>query len=278
MQVFNPSNPYAFTGYPIEQEDHGFLQAYGAPQYFAWRNTLDNYSIPIADEIDPREWEDVLNQRQQGACQGFAAAASGAFATYLDTGQEVHLSSGFAYYASQEFDGIRGDSGSTLSGGTKALARGIPLESSFPYRPSYNDGIASYRSQKSQLLSDTAKLYKCTGAIPLRNAGEVADFIFTKSGFVQIGIRWTVPNAWELKSYRGGRGGGHSIVLGGGLKVSSWESGRGILAKNSWDLSWGRNGWGLWSLPAIQSMIESGGTFIGRSTTTNPLQRYVPNL
>lgn len=268
-----------FTGYRYDLENAAEISYFGNPSYEIWKSDFPT-NIEWPEEIDPRSWFDIHNQGRQGSCQGQALADSVEYAVYLDTGTEIQISRSFAYLGTQEFDGLLGrDSGSTLAGGTKAAARGLPLESVVPYTDNYREALSRYRSQKDSILSNPESLYKLDGAIPLRSEEDCYNFLRSRSGIIQIGIAWTVPNAWEIKSYRGGGGGGHSVNLAGILKVASW-GGRGYLLKNSWGEGWGRNGWALVHPNAISSMLKTRFTvFVGRSKSIIPKPKiHTPDL
>lgn len=236
----------------------------------AWRDSFPT-DYPWPDEVDPRPWWEVHDQGNQGSCQGQSCSDDVDYCYYLEHGLTINTSRSFAYLASQEFDGLLGsDNGSTLSGGTKALRRGLPLETDFPYTDNYRSALSSYRSEKSSILADTTKLYTLDGALPLETEEDCYKFLRSRSGIIQIGITWTLPNAWEITSYRSGGGGGHAVNFCGLLRMDAW-GGYGYLLRNSWGERWGRNGYGLVHPRAIKSMLSTRYTvFIGRSTTSTP--------
>lgn len=260
-----------FTGYAIEHERHAEIISYGLPIYHEFRKSFDSYPWEPPPEIDPREWYDIHNQGSVGSCQGQSLADSGEWLHVIAKGTEIQLSRGFAYLASQEFDGIRGDLGSTLSGGTRAAARGLPLEASFDYTADYSDLSRRYRSQRDQLLA--GDIYRFPGAAPLSSAEDCYRWLSGWLGTIQIGIAWGLPDAWEITRYTPGRG-GHAVVIPGYLKVSGWPMGIGFLLKNSWGTSWGRNGWALVHPNAIDDMIRSrSNVFVARSDMMAPRPR-----
>lgn len=205
-------------------------------------------------------------------CQGQSLADSGEWLYVIAEGKEIQLSRGFAYLASQEYDGIRGDSGSTLSGGTKAAARGLPLESSFEYTDNYNALLSRYRSQRDSLLA--GDVYQFPGAAPLASAEDCYRWLSGWLGTIQIGIAWGLPDAWEITSYSPGRG-GHAVVIAGYVHMPGWgDIEKGFLLKNSWSTRWGRNGWALVHPRAIDQMISyRQNVFVARSDMRAPRPR-----
>lgn len=221
-------------------------------------------SAPAGDppaELDPRAWFDLHNQGSVGSCQGQSLADAVEFAHLMQTGEEVQISRAFAYLRSQEHDGLLGrDAGSTLSGGTTAAREGIPPERAFPYVASYRSILSTYRSARDSL----PKTYRCKQAARINSYDEVLEFLQRGLGCVHIGIRWSLPNQWEITRYPGARGGGHAVNLVGYLRVDSWPS-PGILLKNSWGSGWGRNGYALLHPTAVDQMAKAQwNVFVGR--------------
>ena len=274
--VVNVGDVPHFTGYRQDLENHAEIIQRGMPAYAQWKKSFDEYDWEPPKELDPREWFDVHNQGSVGSCQGQSLADGAEFSHIIAYGKEIQISRGFAYLSTQEFDNLLGrDSGSTLSGGSKAAKRGLPYEEKFPYVANYNQLLRSYRQQKSSLLSDDANLFKLKSAIPIQGSEDAYRFLSSWSGAIHIGITWTLRNQWEHTSYstRGG-GGGHAVLIPGYLHVSSWPMGIGFLLKNSWSQNWGRNGWALIHPRAFDSMMRAQwGVGIGRSDMSAPRPR-----
>jgi hypothetical protein len=260
------------SGYRIDLENRGLIKKQGRAAYKAWRRNLKDYDWEPPKQIDPREWLDTDNQGNIGSCQGNSLANAGEQCAVISDGKEIQLSRAFAYLASQEYDGINGDSGSTLSGGTKAAQRGLPLESRFPYDSSYSAMSSRYRREKSDILA--GPLYRLHGALPLESYEDCLAFLSSWSGVIQIGIMWTLPNAWEITSYRGGGGGGHAVNFAGYLPVQKWGDQPGLLLHNSWGEGWGRDGWAIVKPSAVTQMLRAQwSVFVGRSDMKVPIPR-----
>jgi hypothetical protein len=266
------SNP-DFTGYRYDLENQSAIWADGIATYSAWREAVLAHPVPVSKNMDPRSWFEALSQGQIGACQGWALADAINFAHYLATGEDIRVSPGWCYLRSQEADGLLGrDFGSTLNGGTKVAIEGVPLESEFPYVGNYGTLHSSYRSKRQSILSDPAKLFGLDGRVPLAMEEDCKKFLDTRSGVIQIGIPWSLPNQWEITSARVGNGGGHSVDLVGFLEVTAWNPfNYGYLLKNSWGTSWGRDGYALLHPNVVKSLLSSrNATFIGRSKARVP--------
>ena len=267
-------------GYRFDLENRAAILNRGLRHYAAWRKKVEDYDHLRPKEIDSRGWFDVHNQGNIGSCQGNALADAIELAYMLKYGPEIQLSRFFAYRESQIQDGINGDQGSTLDGGTKAVEQvGLCLESSFPYPNSYSSGLSFYNANRSRLREE-AKNYKANGAIPLGSWDDMVEFLATRSGIVQIGIMWgrSMDAGWEIKSYSPG-GGGHSVNFVGYLEVSGWPDGIGLLLKNSWGTNWGRGGYCLCHKNAVDAMVRSSwNVFIGRSQAESPEPNIDPDI
>lgn len=259
-------------GYRHDLENHAGIIQYGCPQYAAFREAFKEYSWEPPEEIDPRDWFDIEDQQQSNSCVGNSGADSGEFCNLLADGSEIQLSRYFSYLAAQEAGGMLGrDSGAYLEAMTKAAGRGIPLESRFEWSTAYNSQLRKYNSEKQAILA--GDVWKYPGATPLPTAEDAYRWLSGWCGSIQIGIGWSLGNQWEVTSYRAG-GGGHALLICGYLKVAKWPMGIGFLLKNSWNTTWGRDGWALISPTAYDQMFRSrGNVAIGRSDMVSPRPR-----
>ena len=100
--------------------------------------------------IDPRQWHRAERQKRND-CQGFSASSVGEAAYTGSTGRVIQFSPHFCYRTAQEIDGIRGDNGSTISGGYEAAHKyGMCPLDACPYPANYSSAItAEMRSKAS---------------------------------------------------------------------------------------------------------------------------------
>jgi len=266
------------TGYRIDLEPRReLLQNLKVPTELWEYMCRTGPSWEEPDEIDPRGWFDIHNQGRIGSCQGFSATDAAEYCLMISHGIEMQLSAGWTYLASQEQDGLLGrDSGSTLSGGSTALRKGIPDDASFPYSSSYSSLLSAYRSRKQEVLS-SGNLYQVQGAVRIQDSQACRRFLAGWTGCVQIGIIWSInlSNGWEIQSYSASGGGGHAVLICGYVKHPTWPEGYGFLLKNSHSLSWGNKGWALVKPSAFDGMMRSRGAVgIGRSDMLAPKPRH----
>jgi len=195
----------------------------------------------LADRMGTSNWLRTEDQSQIGSCQGQMLATVAEMSIQAATRVALQLSAMWAYLQSQKIDGIRGDNGSTLSGGSEAgQTVGLCLESLFPYPGRYSTAIpagcvadaATRKLRMSQNLPDYEAVMKW-----LRHG----------VGGVGIGIDWNSycepDNQGCITTYRSGGGGGHAIALVDWNKQFLDQYKRPFIElKNSWSRRWGVNG------------------------------------
>lgn len=196
----------------------------------------------LPESMGVSKWMLIENQLQQGACGAHAATSDAELAFYRGTnGQIVQLNRQYQYRNAQSKDGIRGDSGSTISGNGDAAIEGIPREELWPYTGRYTSipggelGI--------QLRAD-AKNYRIRAWKDLKNYGEVLQWLVHGVGGVDIGILWSLNPGRDgrVEHYRM-YGGGHSVALLDWNKQFKDSKGRPYITLfNSWGRNWGDNG------------------------------------
>lgn len=208
-------------GYAIESENRPELEKEGVDVAFMLARAEAN-KPEFNPVVHPMTLLDPLNQGSQGACQGHSLAMVFTICYFLSTGRILHFSRAAAYYLSQRKDGIRGDRGSTLSGGQwVATKNGLCLEKDWKYPSSYDP--TEPRGLKYE--------YKLVASKPTRDPGEVRAWLDLGLP-VQDGIMWDSSVSRTIcTNYRGSGGGGHSTTL--------WTK--------SEDANYRRiNSWGMW--------------------------------
>lgn len=258
------------TGYRLDLErriellatarsvDHTLLQAMTAPP-----------------EIDPRPWHRIEMQGSMGSCQGHALSSVCELAYHMATGTVTQFSPLFAYYASQQIDGLLGrDVGSTLAGGLECARRfGLcPLEV-MPY-----PNPVRYTGRILAAAWPAAEPFKIRSHAVCRSYADVYEYLATGQGGVEIGIAWSSalePVGGVIERYRPGRG-GHAVALLGYSRRQDSQQRNYLWLANSWDTSWGNSGWAEVAPRAIEEMLAHPQTvMIGLSDLTTPTPRLV---
>lgn len=200
---------------------------------------IDYASLP--ERMGTSDWLITEDQGQIGSCQGNMLATVAEMAIHAATGMTIQLSRMWAYLQSQLVDNIRGDHGSTLSGGEEAAKTvGLCLESLFPYPQSYT------RTIPAGCAADAATR-KLRNAQALPDYEAVMKWLRHGVGGVGIGIDWNSycePDSDGcFTRYRSGGGGGHSVALvDWNGKYRDSKKRPFIELKNSWSNRWGVNG------------------------------------
>lgn len=210
-------------------------------------DVLDRLTIPgdvlsklcgvadIPDTLDLREKIPVRNQQSEGACNGFGKRAVDYLNHLLATGGEPQEFSGDGnYYVIQAIDGIRGDNGSTVSGGvTMAHQVGALRIEDFPETGNYDPG------RLPRNYKDLAAPFKCakTAIIQSDHVNRVKQWLGLGYGGVWWGKAWGFrfdgrgnATAWSAS------GGGHATAILG-------YDARGFHCLNSWGKAWQGTGW-----------------------------------
>jgi len=237
-------------GWLREKEDFGFLDSLpGESSVLAMRGTYNEI------KIDPRKVMKIENQGSVGSCQGHALSSVCELCYYIATGDiSLQLSRAAAYYETQRIDGIRGDSGSTISGGIKlATSKGIPREELWKYSGRYDN---TRPSNFAEIEQDAAK-YKIGQSYKMTSYDGVRTFLGSGQGGISIGISWGGEvDRPIVNSFSGTGGGGHAIALLG-LSERTDSSGRPFVwMLNSWGANWGNAGWAEWAPNAVEQMLR----------------------
>lgn len=268
FQFLADPDGFPVGGWRSDLEDRKFLDSLGSfdaawmkrrrerlgiptPREIDPRNVL---SLHRGDEYDPRDWLRVENQGPVGACQGFSLTSSVELAYNFEASSVVQLSPQYAYIMSQRKDGIRGDRGSTCTGGIRvAKEDGLPPEDVCPYPGRYSTEIP-------EAAHAAAKPYRINTSVRLRSYNDVFEFLASCIGGVHIGIPWGVPNSAVVESYRAA-GGGHSVTLAGYSKRKDRDNRNYIWLINSWGRNWGNNGYAEIAPSVIEQMLRAGEMF-----------------
>lgn len=247
-------------GWRIDLEDFDRLNALPdeAP-VLAMRGSYEEVTL------DPRKVLRVENQGSVGACQGHSLSSICEWCYIIESGDtSLQLSRAYGYYQTQVIDGIKGDRGSTISGGVKLATQfGICREELWQYTGKYDP---TPPRPLAELRADAAK-YKIGSERRMTSYDGVRTFLGSGQGGVHLGITWnsSVDRAL-VNNFSGAQGGGHSIGLYC-LSDRKDSSGRPYAwMMNSWGTKWGTSGWAEWSPAAIDQMLKSRNTvFVGLS-------------
>ncbi len=239
--------PQGQLGYRIDLENVDYLEAVGQPSMellAKYRDSFPQFNI----DANPADLVRIRNQQSLGSCQGHAAAMVMSICVFLATGRWIEFSPAAAYYLSQRRDNIRGDNGSTLSGGNWVLTQhGLCLESDWPYVNRYDP------TQPPGIQFP----YKLAASKPLRTIDEWV--AWNEAGLpIQGGLAWNdYCNRELVNDWRPG-GGGHSTTWW--LRRSNGNRPN----INSWGQNWNRDGIHEWTLDAIEKALRHQWTvFIG---------------
>jgi C1A family cysteine protease len=241
----------------------------------------------MPERVDPRQsdlyksgWLKVENQGAIGSCQGASLTNCMEFCYGISTGKFLELSKMHAYLKSQRFDGIVGDRGSTLSGGTKAARAGVCREAIAPYPRAYPGA-----SWVTPAMEEDGKNYILRSHTNINNSLEAKEFIASGKGLVQAGTMWgnemTPDSRGVIKSFSGRSGGGHAWVLLGYVPDedvgSSHRDGYYFVLRNTWG-NWGDKGDAYVPPSVLDQMIRHNfSVFIGRSDMETPDVRNIPH-
>jgi Papain family cysteine protease len=267
-----------FTGYNPADENREELARTQTDAVLLMMGEIPDRMDPRSSKLANQGFLQTESQGQIGACQGNSLSDCGEFAHAFATGEVVQISRMYAYIASQMESNIRGDSGSTLEGGSKAFQKGFPLESVAPYTSSYPGWGYITQSMKEKAV------YKLKSHTEMKSAEHVKQFIGSGVGIVQIGISWgnemTPDSQGCIRSFSGRGGGGHAIVFAGYVPDSDVgaksSAGWWLLLKNSWGKSWGKSGYAYIDPRACDSMLTHQWTSMyGRSDMDSPRPRPI---
>lgn len=240
-------------GWLVDAEDREQL---AASSFDGWHGQVEGlFSAP--EEIDPRPWHKVENQGQQGACQGHALTSCAEMCFNIATGQVQQFSRQAAYIWTQNKDGIRGDRGSTITGGEWVAKNvGFCLESLWPYQARYV--IRPPSSSMEACKADAAKRrIRTTSA--MKSYDDCFKWLSAGLGGVELGIIWnaSMHGKGVIESYNpSGRGGGHAVAFLGYSARKDAKGRKFLWLANSWG-SWGNKGYAEVAPAAVDAMFAS---------------------
>lgn len=250
---------FPFYGYILGDEDAKALEASAAP--------MPMLAFTAPEEIDPRPWHRIENQRSMGSCQGHALSSLGEYAYHIATGEIIQFSPMWCYLMTQKKDGLLGsDRGSTIDGGRRVAQEDgfCPLEI-FPY-----PNPVRYSTKIPDGAAEAAAKFKLHRHVMIKSYQDAFDFLASGQGGVEIGIPWgnnTVTNLeGVMENYRPG-GGGHAVCFLGYSKRRDTQGRKYLWLANSWSpQGWGKNGWGEIAPKAVEQMLAQRYTvMIGQS-------------
>ena len=243
MDRISKELPTYNMGYAIEEENRPLLEEQGIDPQFLLARAAENFP-PFNVQNNPREIIPQINQGQQGSCQGHSLMRMFIICYYLMTGRILSFSRAAAYYLSQRKDGIKGDRGSTLSGGQwVATQHGLCLESEWKYPSEYDP-----REPNPKPNYD----FKLVSAKPTNDPRLIREAL--DMGLpVQDGIKWTSEVSQSIVTNYSGRGGG------GGHSTTLWlKNGENYIRDNSWG-NWDGDGCNENTPRALDQQVEFGG-------------------
>lgn len=245
------------SGYPIELEDREFIRSLpNESPVLAMRGTFNEI------RLDAKQILKVESQARQGACAGHSLSSIMEWIYAIATGGDrIQLSRAMAYYETQKLDGIRGDNGSTIGGGTKlAKSVGVCREDLWKYPVNYNPA----RPANWNEIQKDAENYKIETSIRITSYDGYRTFLGAGLGGVHGGWNWN--STMEKKVVEvfqpTNRDGGHSEA---GICLSTREDSQGrpyIWILGSWAATFAQAGWQEFSPTCIQQMLKHPNTVL----------------
>ena len=241
------------TGWDYAAEDLAYIQ-----RLPALPATAPDALAAAELRMDPRNVIRVEHQGSQGSCQGHALSSCVEWSASMQTGSpSPQLSRAMAYYETQLLDNIRGDKGSTISGGARlATVTGICLESLWPYPKKYD----RRRPADWSAVRESAQTHRISDAFRLRGYADVRRFLGRRTGGISIGLGWPkAMNRDVVEGYKArNRAGGHAVaVLCLSDRLADDAGDPYVCVLNSWGTRSGRSGWHEWSPRCVHQIFES---------------------
>lgn len=254
----------SIAGYPIELEDREYLNSLqGESPVLAMRGTFQEV------KLDAKQILKVEAQMRIGSCAGHSLSSILEWIYAIITGGEiVQLSRAMAYFETQVLDGIRGDRGSTISGGVKLAKKGICRESLWAYPDSYdNRRPVNY----DEVLKD-AENYKISTEIRMSSYDGVRTFLGAGLGGIHSGWNWNETmekSVVEVFRPRQNDGGHSEAVICLSTRVDS-QGKPYVWVLGSWGTGFANKGWQEFSPTAVEQMLRHPNTaMVGLSDMPN---------
>jgi hypothetical protein len=226
-------------GYAFDSEDVAAITQGGEDPLIMLKRFRDSFP-KINIEGDPLGVIDIKDQGPVGSCVGQSIAQVFSICYWLATGRKEIFSAAAGYYLSQKVDGIRGDSGATISGAMKvATTQGLCLEKDWPYVPRYSpvqpQGISfPYLLKVSKPIKDVDVLWQ------VNEEGLPVHFGRSWNKFDDAEV---VTNWSPLRN-----SGGHATTL--------WQRfNQNINDINSWGKRWSTDGQHQYTYNAMKSIL-----------------------
>jgi C1A family cysteine protease len=258
-------------GYRIDREDKQWLENRSQSL-----TTLRGMVFSAPEEIDPRPWHRIENQKSMGSCQGHANSSVCEMCYHIATGEVIQFSPMWAYIMTQKIDGLLGrDQGSTIAGGVKmAMILGSCPADVFPY-----PNPPKYSTEIPEGAEEAAAPFKIRSHIVCKSYADVFAFLASGQGGVEIGISWgnglQVNAEGCVEQYRPGPG-GHAVSFLGYSKRKDGKGRKYLWLANSWSETWGDKGWAEVSPAAVDQMCADQWTvMIGMSDLITPTPRKI---
>ncbi len=196
--------------------------------------------VPLSETLDPDvPTGEVLNQGREGACTGFAAAATINRLQRLRGRPEVRVSARMLYEMAKRFDEWDGVNyeGSSIRGAIRGWKNnGVCRDQSWPYT-----------TQKGRLtIARAEEARSITIGAYYRVRPEIADFHAALNEVGVIACSANVHAGWDNVAasgripFRKTIDGGHAFAIVG-------YDARGFWIQNSWGTDWGKGGTALWA-------------------------------
>jgi len=214
--------------------------------------------VEIVPVTNPWELSTIENQSRESSCTAHATTSVGeeCYRT-ASGGKRIQFSRQYLYVKTRKRDGIRGDSGSTISGAVWiAKNEGLCEESLWPYTGQDVQNPPTSWDQCNQ----NAAGFRIAQYVTLSEYDGVLNWCARGRGGVVFGLN--VNRAFSncsgvFEEYARNSGGGHALAW---LWPSPRQDSQGrhyLWGPNSWGTGWGNRGWAEYSPKAIDAICAA---------------------